>query len=81
LLHRSAYKFRVTVFCPWTNQIETVEATDPYSRCTTANGERSMFVDLNSPALMPPGWWEHPVPGLVHWTDVSVYELHIRDFR
>ncbi|WIA10447.1 hypothetical protein OEZ85_010639 [Tetradesmus obliquus] len=76
----TAYKFRVTVFCPWTNQIETMEATDPYSRCTTANGERSMFVDMDSPQLMPPGWWEHPVPGLVHWTDVSVYELHIRDF-
>lgn len=77
----SAYKFRVTVFCPWTNKIEVVEATDPYSRCTTGNGERSLFVDLHSPALMPPGWWEHPVPRLVHWTDVSVYELHIRDFR
>lgn len=30
-----AYKFRVKVFCPWTNQIEVVEVTDPYSRCTT----------------------------------------------
>jgi 1,4-alpha-glucan branching enzyme len=78
--HR-CYKFRITVFCPWTNQIEVVEATDPYSRCTTANGERSLLVDLHSPALMPPGWWEHPVPSLAHWTDVSVYELHIRDFR
>eukprot|EP00878_Enallax_costatus_P010482 GHUV01010944.1.p1 GENE.GHUV01010944.1~~GHUV01010944.1.p1 ORF type:complete len:704 (+),score=164.13 GHUV01010944.1:956-3067(+) len=76
----TAYKYRVTVFCPWTNQIETVEVTDPYSRCTTGNGERSLLVDLNSPALMPPGWWEHRVPGLTHWTDVSVYELHIRDF-
>lgn len=76
----TCYKFRVTVFCPWTNRIETVEATDPYSRCTTANGERSLLVDMNSPALMPPGWWEHPVPRLNHWTDVSVYELHIRDF-
>ncbi|KAF8068441.1 PU1 [Scenedesmus sp. PABB004] len=76
----TAYKYRVTVFCPWTNKIETTEATDPYSRATTANGERSVFVDLDSPTLQPPGWWEHPVPGLHHWTDVSVYELHIRDF-
>jgi hypothetical protein len=29
------YKYRVTVFCPWTNKIEVVEATDPYSKCTT----------------------------------------------
>jgi hypothetical protein len=36
----SCYKFRAVVFCPWTNQLETVEATDPYSRCTTADGER-----------------------------------------
>lgn len=45
------------------------------------NGERSIIVDLNNPSLMPAGWWEHPVPILTHWTDVSVYELHIRDFR
>jgi hypothetical protein len=49
--------------------------------CCPGNGERTLLVDMNSPALQPPGWWEHPVPGLHHWTDVSVYELHIRDFR
>eukprot|EP00879_Flechtneria_rotunda_P011613 GHRR01012130.1.p1 GENE.GHRR01012130.1~~GHRR01012130.1.p1 ORF type:complete len:951 (+),score=302.30 GHRR01012130.1:707-3559(+) len=76
----TAYKYRVTVFCPWTSQIETVEVTDPYSRCTTANGERSILVDVNSPELLPPGWHHHKAPGLIHWTDVSVYELHIRDF-
>lgn len=46
-----------------------------------ANGERSLLVDLTSPAWQPPGWWEHPVPTVKHWTDISVYELHIRDFR
>lgn len=52
-----------------------------WSACPAANGERTLIVDMGSPALQPPGWWEHPVPGLHHWTDVSVYELHIRDFR
>ena len=46
-----------------------------------ANGERTLLVDMTSPALQPPGWWEHPVPTVQHFTDISVYELHIRDFR
>lgn len=33
------YKYRVTVFCPWTNKIEVVEANDPYSRCTTGEAQ------------------------------------------
>lgn len=38
--HGTCYKYRVTAFCPWTNKIETMEATDPYSRCTTGAAQR-----------------------------------------
>ncbi|KIY92798.1 alpha-1,6-glucosidase, pullulanase-type [Monoraphidium neglectum] len=74
------YKYRLSVFCPWTREIETVEATDPYSRCTAANGERTLILDLDDPQLAPPGWRDHFMPAIGAWTDVSVYELHIRDF-
>ncbi|KAI8468427.1 MAG: glycoside hydrolase superfamily [Monoraphidium minutum] len=78
---RTYYKYRLSVFCPWTNKIETSEVTDPYSRCTAANGERSMFLgDLDVSDLAPEGWPDHVMPRVGAWTDISVYELHIRDF-
>lgn len=79
--HASCYKFRVVAFCPWSNRIEHMEVTDPYSRCTTANGERTLLVDLEDPELMPAGWKDHTAPKVASWHDISVYELHIRDFR
>lgn len=80
-LHCRCYTYRVTVFCPWTQRVERVEVTDPYSRCTTANGERTIIMDVNDATLLPSGWLKHDTPALQHWTDISVYELHIRDFR
>ena len=41
----------------------------------------TQFVDMTAPELSPPGWREDVAPGLHQWTDISVYELHIRDFR
>ena len=40
------YTFRVTVFCPLTQRVETSEATDPYSVALAADGCRSQFADL-----------------------------------
>ena len=42
----SYYTYRVTAFCPWNNCIETMELPDPYSRCTAANGERTLILDM-----------------------------------
>lgn len=75
------YKYRVLVYCPWTQRLEESDATDPYSLSTAANGERSHIVDLDAPHLRPAGWDTHPVPPLNALTDISVYELHVRDFR
>lgn len=55
--------------------------TDPYSRGLAADGARTQLVDLTHPDTQPPGWKEHVPPPLSQWTDVSVYELHVRDFR
>lgn len=36
---------------------------------------------MDDDLTMPEGWASHaPLPG-APWTDTSVYELHIRDFR
>lgn len=40
-------------------------SSDPYSHCLTADGELSMFVDLDrDESLMPPGWKSHTTPPL-----------------
>jgi len=48
-----------------------------------ANGERSLVIDLVDTALMPEGWetLAHQKPRLKAFTDIAIYELHIRDFR
>ena len=40
----------------------------------------AQFIDINSSYLAPPGWTEDTAPRLKQWTDISIYELHIRDF-
>jgi len=76
------YKFRLKVWCPWTLRHEISEATDPYARGLSANGERVWVVptDLEHESLVPQGWHEHSIPRVKQWTDISLYELHIRDF-
>ena len=39
------------------------------------------IVRLDGSSSMPEGWLEHGAPAAAPWTDTSVYELHIRDFR
>ena len=74
------YLYEVTVFTPSTMHVETVTATDPYSRGLARNGERSLFVDLDDPATMPTGWKQTKKPALDALEDAVVYELHVRDF-
>jgi pullulanase-type alpha-1,6-glucosidase len=74
------YLFEVTVWAPTTGQIETNIVTDPYSLSLSANSARSQVVDLDDPALQPPGWNELVKPPLPAPEDVVVYELHVRDF-
>ena len=86
----SYFKYRIKVYCPWTQKIEVSEATDPYSFSLTADGGRSQFIDLDlNPShedadlisrVEPNGWRAHLSPPLAQWTDISVYELSIRDF-
>lgn len=54
-----------------------------FSSRLSSDGRRTLFVDLDSDALKPEGWCnladEKPV--LNSFCDISIYELHIRDFR
>ena len=54
------------------------DIVDPYARTVGVNGKRGMVIDLDS--TDPEGWdsdSRHTYPNV---TDMSIYELHIRDF-
>ncbi|MFG6192092.1 pullulanase-type alpha-1,6-glucosidase [Nonomuraea sp. JJY05] len=56
------------------------EVTDPYGLAVTPDGGRSKFVNLDSPALKPPGWDRLAKPPAVPQHQATIYELHVRDF-
>ena len=57
---------------------QTQEACDPYARTTGVNGDRAMIIDLTS--TNPEGWDTDRNPNAdLSYTDMIVYELHIRD--
>ena len=74
------YLFEVMVYAPTTQKLETNLVTDPYSHALALNSTRSQIVDLADPALQPGGWSTLSKPPLAAPEDISVYELHIRDF-
>jgi pullulanase len=74
------YTYTTTVYAPWTNKIETYETSDPYSFDVAVNGAHSRIVDINAAEHKPEGWDTLEKPPLASWNDLSIYELHIRDF-
>ena len=55
--------------------------TDPYSASLGADSRRSVVIDLDDPALAPPGWFDDRPPRTIDANpDMVVYELHVRDF-
>ncbi|KAD7479985.1 hypothetical protein E3N88_03121 [Mikania micrantha] len=77
------YVYEVTVYHPSTLQIEKCFANDPYARGFSGNGKRTFLVDLDSDALKPHKWdnLANEKPDIEDFSDISIYELHIRDFR
>lgn len=56
-----------------------VEACDPYAKAVGVNGDRAMVIDLES--TNPDGWDKDKNPNQkLNATDISVYEIHVRDF-
>ncbi len=62
------------------NKVVANEITDPYSLSLNANSQRSFVANLASADLKPEAWDNHTIPALAHPADISLYELHIRDF-
>jgi len=74
------YRYLVDVFIPGTGWVRNA-VTDPYSISLTTDSTRSYIGDLTNPALKPAGWDRQTIPARVQKpTDMSVYELHVRDF-
>jgi pullulanase-type alpha-1,6-glucosidase len=74
------YLFEVTVWAPSVMEVVTNTVTDPYSLALAGNSTKSMFVDLDDSQTKPGRWDRTPKPSIEQFEDVSVYELHVRDF-
>ena len=74
------YFYEISVYAPSTQKLERNLVTDPYSLGLSLNSGRSRIVDLADAALKPAGWDALRKPALKNLMDLSLYELHIRDF-
>ncbi|XP_073224055.1 pullulanase 1, chloroplastic isoform X2 [Cicer arietinum] len=76
------YVYEVCVYHPSTSRVEKCYANDPYARGLSADGRRTFLLDLDSDELKPDGWdnLANEKPILHSFSDISIYEMHIRDF-
>jgi pullulanase-type alpha-1,6-glucosidase len=74
------YLYEVEVFVRSTGKVERNLVTDPYSHSLSRNSLRSQIVDLEDAALKPVGWNQLRKPFVNAPEDISIYELHVRDF-
>jgi pullulanase len=77
---RAFYLYEVEVYVPATGQIEHNRVTDPYSFSLAMDSTRSQVVRLSDGDLGPSGWDELDKPAFAGQEELSVYELHVRDF-
>ena len=66
------YTFQVLQDDKWLNEVP-----DVYAKAVGVNGERGMVVDM--PATNPAGWQSDKKPALKNFTDIILYETHVRD--
>ncbi len=74
------YLFAERVYAPTKRAVVDHTVTDPYSADISINGGKSRLVDLDVPAMKPAGWDADGAPVLESPNDLSIYELHLRDF-
>ncbi|XP_010543576.1 PREDICTED: pullulanase 1, chloroplastic [Tarenaya hassleriana] len=76
------YVYEVSVYHPSTLKVEICYANDPYARGISADGSKTLLVNLDSDDLKPEGWGKlaEEKPCLSSFSDISIYELHVRDF-
>ena len=79
-LHGKYYRYLVDVYAPGVGLVRNL-VTDPYSVSLSSDSQRSYIADMNSADLAPKGWYQQVrAPELAHAVDMSIYELHVRDF-
>ncbi len=80
VMHGQRYAFLVDVFVPGVGIVRN-RVTDPYSVGLTTDSKRSVVLDLDHPTTQPVGWvGASRPPPLNSPTDMTIYELHVRDF-
>ncbi len=67
------YTFQAKIDGQWKNEV-----ADPYARAVGVNGHRGMIIDL--PSTNPEGWENDTRPPLKSFTDMVIWEIHVRDF-
>ncbi len=79
-MHGQAYAYLVDIYAPGIGIVRN-RVTDPYSVALTADSKRSIVLDFDHPSTKPEGWDSAARPAsLTSNTDMSIYELHVRDF-
>jgi pullulanase len=74
------YTYLVDVFVNGVGIVRN-RVTDPYSVSLSTDSKRSFIADLRDSALQVKNWSPLPRSNRVkHATDMSIYELHVRDF-
>ncbi|XP_077244704.1 limit dextrinase isoform X2 [Tasmannia lanceolata] len=78
----SYYVYEVSAYHTSTLQIETCMVNDPYARGISSDGGHTLLVNLDCDTIKPEGWdgLADEKPNLSSFSDISIYELHIRDF-
>jgi pullulanase len=74
------YLLDALVYVPSLHQIVENVVTDPYSVDLALNGVKTRITNLASYATKPDGWDESQSPWLASVNDLTIYELHMRDF-
>jgi pullulanase len=74
------YLFDEAVYSPTKRAVVENIVSDPYSIDLALNGSKSRITDMDAKSNKPKGWDEDRAPALERINDLSIYELHVRDF-
>ena len=74
------YLLDAIVYVPSLHKIVENLVTDPYSVDLALNGVKTRFTNLEDEQHKPEAWSESRAPRLRSINDLTIYELHMRDF-
>ena len=79
-LRGGSYRYLVDVLVPGQGLVRQ-RVADPYAISLGLNSQRAWIGALDDPATLPAGWADAPRPAALRsMTEMSVYELQVRDF-